>query len=123
IIETHFDKDYSGSWADSLADATFTPGTVNFPHSYGDSGEMTGHYLAALAYQYAVTHDATAQTRGARALQTLRTLLTMRHDVGVGALGNMNRSIMPVSFLADWQRPKPGYTPGQDFAMQWNGDS
>jgi hypothetical protein len=122
IIETHFDKGYSGTWADSLANPSFDPGKVDAPHAYGDSGEMTGHYLAALAFQYAVTHDATAQARGARALDTLRTLLTMRHDVGVGDLGSMNRSIMPISFIPDWERPKPGYTPGQDFAMPWHGD-
>src|SRR5207245_487722 len=32
VIETHFDKDYSGTWGDSLADPTFSPGNVNFPH-------------------------------------------------------------------------------------------
>ncbi|MGH7125919.1 MAG: hypothetical protein ACREFI_16210, partial [Stellaceae bacterium] len=117
ILEMHFDTGYSGTWGQSLADPAFDPGRADAPGSYGDSGEMTGHYLAALAFQYAATRDPVAKTRARRALATLRTLLTMR-----GEPGNMNRSIMPIWYLPQWMRPAPGYTPGQDYAQMWNGD-
>jgi hypothetical protein len=40
---------YAGTWADSLADPNFNPGTPIAPDYFYDSGEWTGHYLAALA--------------------------------------------------------------------------
>lgn len=117
ILEMHFDAGYDGTWGQSLADASFNPGHTTGPHSYGDSGEMTGHYLAALAYQYATTGDVTAKARAQRALATERTLLTMR-----GEPGNMNRSIIPIWYLPPGERPSTTYTPGQDYAAPWNGD-
>ena len=116
ILEIRFDKPYSGTWGQSLQDPTFTPGNPVGPHAYGDSGEWTGHYLAALAFEYATTHSATAKARAQRALDTLRTLLTMR-----GEPGNMNRSIIPLWYLPPDQRPPTTYTPGQDYAAEWNG--
>ena len=117
VLEMRFDAPYSGTWGDSLRDPAFNPGHPVEPSSYGDSGEMTGHYLAALAFQYAATHDPVAKTRAQRALATLRTLLTMR-----GEPGNMNRSIMPIWYLPAGGRPPTAYTPGQDYAQAWNGD-
>ena len=116
ILEMKFDAPYSGTWGDSLVDPAFSPGRAVGTHAFGDSGEMTGHYLAALAYQYAVTHSPSARDHARRALATLTTLLTMR-----GEPGNMNRSIMPISFLEEWQRPSTQYTPGNDWAQLWNG--
>ncbi len=121
ILEMHFDTGFAGTWLDSLTTAGFNPGHGDFAHAYGDSGEMSGHYLAALAYQYATTKSAVAKTRGLRQLGVLRTLLTMRHDAGIGDLGNMNRSIMPVSFLTSDQQVSTTYTPGTDYAAMWNG--
>ena len=117
ILEMHFDAPYAGTWGDSLADAQFSPGNADGTHSYGDSGEMTGHYLAALAYRYAATRDPAVKPRAQRALATLRTLLTMR-----GEPGNMNRSILPIWYLPPSDRPSTTYTPGQDYAQAWNGD-
>jgi hypothetical protein len=121
IIEQHFDTAYSGTWLDSLTNPHFTPGTATFPHAYGDSGEMTGQYLASLAFQYATTKNPTTKARGLRMLNVLRTLLTMRHDAGIGELGSMNRSIMPLSYLTPDQRPPTTYTSGNDYAAMYNG--
>ena len=116
-LEMRFDQPYNGTWLESLNDPSFNPGNGIAPHAYGDSGEMTGHYLAALGFQYAATHDSQARLRAKRALATLRTLLTMR-----GEPGNMNRSIMPIWFIPEWERPSTAYTPGKDYAAPWNGD-
>lgn len=91
-VEGKFDRDYLGTWEDSLNDPSFNPGTLDLVavDTAGDEALMTGYYLGALSFRYAATRSPEALAHAKQALAAYRILLTMR-----GAPGDLNRSITP----------------------------
>lgn len=88
-----FDPPYQGTWEDSLTDPTFTVGApTGHQGGLGDSAIWTGHYLAALAFRFAVTGDPAAKLEAEGLVDTFNTMLRMR-----GVPGLLNRGMWPAA--------------------------
>jgi hypothetical protein len=94
VFEVITDKDYYGTWEDSLLDPAFDGGTMDkaATQEQGDSALMTGHLLAGHCFRWATTQSPEALDRARGLLRAFRTLLTMK-----GEPGNLNRTICPMS--------------------------
>lgn len=94
VWERISDKDYLGTWEESLNDPTFDAGVLDKRATgpQGDSALMTGHLLAGHCYRWALTGSPEALDHARGLLRSFRTLLTMK-----GEPGNLNRTICPMS--------------------------
>jgi hypothetical protein len=118
-VEGWFDRDYAGTWEQSLNDPTFTPGNLDLVQvsDAGDSACNSGWYLAGLAFRHATTHAPEALSRAKQMIATYHTLLNMR-----GTPGDLNRSVTPYS-PAIWATFNPadgnwvGTYNGQSYVM------
>jgi hypothetical protein len=92
-VEGKFDRDYNGTWEDSLNDPAFNPGNLDLVKvdTADDAACDTGWYLGGLAFRYGATHSPEALAHAKQVIATYVTLFNMR-----GTPGDLNRSITPV---------------------------
>ncbi len=111
IFEMQYRDPYYGTWEESIKN-----GIQLLPTGYEsifDSTTVSGEYLAALAYRYAVTRDPVTLANIRKLVGAYRTLLTMK-----GEPGNLNRLIMPL-----WAYQAAGLTiSGDKYVIRYQGE-
>ncbi len=100
VASTVYDRPYHGSWEDSLTDPNFNPGNALHAGAFGDSSLWSGHYLAATAYRYAVTHEPALLRNAEAMIDAYHLMLRLR-----GIDGWLARAVQPAP---------PGYPSNRD---------
>ncbi len=104
VASTVYDRPYQGTWEDSLTDPAFNPGNAVKPGTLGDSALWSGHYLAACAYRYAVTGEASLLRDAEAMIDSFHLMLRLR-----GIDGWLARAVLPASVAPAGYTAHPGH--------------